>query len=482
MPPQFRACPIIKQLSNTFISFQPHINLIAFIRRLRNQNWLFPPSIADLIEEDHICRLVDEIVEGIDLKRIEEKYSGPGSPAYHPKVMMKILIQGTIDGIRSSRKISKATKENVVYMYLSDRLNPDFRTICRFRNDNLETIKLVFAEIIKLAREMGMVKFGHLSIDGTKIKASASNFSVLSKKELDEIKEAIDMELQKGIEIDEMEDEIYGDTDPDKLPEPFKDVKERIRKDKAAKIIEQYKKGDLKEKNRIEKQLEKAQNELKASGKEFVSFTDPESRFMLNKKHLSEFSYNPQVTVDAEHGIVVAEDVVQNVRDVDQLKPQIERTEDVVGELPKDTVVSADNGYYSTENIDFLKEHKLEGYIPHEKLASRMKGKTKELGRFDKDKFKYNAETDEFTCPNGEPVKFSFEYFDKHKGKQVRVYRGVGCAQCPDKKLCTKSKRKPKLIKCYDNEANMREMAEKMNSPEGLSSESKNGGTGVRAR
>jgi transposase len=81
--------------------------------------------------------------------------------------------------------------------------------------------------------------------------------------------------------------------------------------------------------------------------------------------------------------------------------------------------------------------------------------------------FKYNAEKDEFTCPNGETVKFSFEYFDKHKGKQVRVYRGAGCAQCPDKKLCTKSKHKPKLIKCYGNEANMREMAEKMESPEG---------------
>ncbi|MGB3458395.1 MAG: IS1182 family transposase, partial [Halobacteriota archaeon] len=350
---------------------------MAFIRRLRNQNWLFPPTIADLIEEDHICRLVDDVVENIDFKTSAEKYDGPGSPAYHPKVMMKLLIQGTIDGIRSSRKISKATKENVVYMYLSDHLNPDFRTICRFRKDNLETIKLVIAEIAKLAREMGMVKLGHLSIDGTKIKASASNFSVVSKEELDEIKEAIDMELQKGIEIDEMEEQIYGDTDPDKLPKSFKDIKEKIRKDKAAKIIDQYKNGDQKEKNRIEKQLGKVQNELEVSGKDFVSFTDPESRFMKNKKHFSEFSYNPQVTVDAEHGIVVAEDVVQNVRDVEQLKPQIEQIEEVFGKLPRNTIISADNDYHSAGNIDFLKEHELDGYIPHEKLASKMQGKTK---------------------------------------------------------------------------------------------------------
>ena len=195
---------------------------MAFIRRLHNQNWLFPPSISDLIDEDHVCRLVDEVVESIDLGNIEERYDGPGSPAYHPKVMMKLLIQGTIDGIRSSRRISKATKENVVYMYLSDRLNPDFRTICRFRKDNLDVIKLVFAGIIKLARGMDMVKLGHLSIDGTKIKASASNFSVLSKEELDEINEAIDTELQRGIAVDEMEDDIYENVNPDTLPKSFK--------------------------------------------------------------------------------------------------------------------------------------------------------------------------------------------------------------------------------------------------------------------
>jgi hypothetical protein len=90
--PKFRGCPIIRDFSDTFICFQPHITIMAFIKRLRNQNWLFPPTIVDLIEEDLICRLVDDVVESIDFKSIEEKYDGPGSPAYHPKVMMKLLI------------------------------------------------------------------------------------------------------------------------------------------------------------------------------------------------------------------------------------------------------------------------------------------------------------------------------------------------------------------------------------------------------
>jgi len=221
----------------------------------------------------------------MDFRELEERYDGPGNPAYHPKITMKLLVQGVIDGIFSSRKIFKATKENVVYIYLSGHLNPDFRTICRFRKDNLKTIEFVFAEVVKLAREICMVKLGHLSIDGTKIKASASNFSVLSKEELDETKEAIDLELRKGIKIDEIEDEIYGDIDPDKLPNGFKDVKEKIRKKKAEKIIDQYKKGDQKEKNRIENRLENSQNELEVSTNDFISFTDHESRFMPNKKH-----------------------------------------------------------------------------------------------------------------------------------------------------------------------------------------------------
>ena len=238
-------------------------------------------------------------------------------------------------------------------------------------------------------------------------------------------------------------------------------VKVEIRKKKTKKIVDQYRKGGQKERNRIEKQLDKVQNEFVTSEKDFLSFTDPESRFMPNKKHFTEFSYNPQVTVDAEHGLIVAEDVVQNVRDVDQLKPQIEQTEEVFGELPEDMVVTTDNGYHCSKNIDFLKQRNPDGYIPHEKLASRMKKKETKSKRFSKENFEYNTKKDEFTCPNGETVKFSYEYFDKHKGKQVRVYRGAGCGQCSDKKLCTKSNHKSKLIKCYGNEANLREMAEK---------------------
>ena len=116
--PDFRICPIIKHLPDTFICFQPLINLMAFIRRFRNQNWLFPPSIADLIEEDHICRLVDEVVDDVDLKKIEKRYDCLSSPAYHPRLMMKLLVQSTINGT----KIKASTSNfNVVPFLLQNK-------------------------------------------------------------------------------------------------------------------------------------------------------------------------------------------------------------------------------------------------------------------------------------------------------------------------------------------------------------------------
>jgi hypothetical protein len=135
---------------------------MAFIKRLRNKNWLFPPTIADLIEEDHICRLVDDVVESTDLKRIEEKYDGPGTPAYHPKVMMKLLIPGTIDGTRSSREISKASKRHRNFKYNVEK--------DEFTCPNGETVKFRFEYFDK--QNMGLREFLTRGLQGVRAEFS----------------------------------------------------------------------------------------------------------------------------------------------------------------------------------------------------------------------------------------------------------------------------------------------------------------------
>jgi transposase len=162
---------------------------MVFYKDLKDQELLLPPNIRDIIPENHICFLVDEIIQKMDLSDYEKQYKRAGHPAYNPKLMLKLLILGMIDRIRSSRKIARNVKENVVYMYLAGLLKPDFRTINEFRKNNLELVRLAFQEVVRYAKDLGMVSLGHISIDGTKIKANASNNSAVKKDELPDLNE-----------------------------------------------------------------------------------------------------------------------------------------------------------------------------------------------------------------------------------------------------------------------------------------------------
>ncbi|MBT9439568.1 MAG: transposase [Desulfobacterales bacterium] len=278
---------------------------------------------------------------------------------------------------------------------------------------------------------MEILELGYLSVDGTKIKANASNSNSLSEEQLKRLQDII----EKGIKIDEEEDKIYGDKRGDELP-PELDTKEKIRKKieeieqsqgkrlkHAAKtIIEAHVTGDENQKKKIEEKIKKAEEEIKKSGQKSVSITDPESRFMENKKKRNELSYNPQITVDHDSGIIVANDVTQDCTDHHQLQPQIEMTEENVDELPEGTKVGVDNGYFTGGNLRYLEEKGLDGYVPDANLTKEMKGKKQKNNPYSKDKFEYDEERDCFICPNGEVLIKKGEY--EYNGKMQYRYYG----------------------------------------------------------
>ncbi|WP_319508520.1 transposase [uncultured Methanolobus sp.] len=179
---------------------------MVFIQSSKNQTWLLPSDIRDIISSHHICYLVDSFVEELDFTDFELRYAGAGHPAYHPKILCKILIQAMIDGIRSSRAIARCARENVVYMYLAEKLIPDFRTISDFRMNNGSLIRNIFKNTIYAAREVGAVGLGQLSIDGSVVKAFASNNSTVTKNELGVIDDYIDQMLKEITITDELED------------------------------------------------------------------------------------------------------------------------------------------------------------------------------------------------------------------------------------------------------------------------------------
>ena len=284
-----------------------------------------PPAVSDLIPADLICYLVVAIVNSIDVSEVEKKYrSKPGNPAYSRQMLLRLVIQASIDGVWSSRKIAKLAHENVVYMYLTGNEKPDFRTIRNFKKESKELIENASKKTVSIAKALGIPNLGHISTDGTKMKANASNNYTLSKEEIEEIRRII----EKGIAMDEEEDKLYGNKRGDGLP-PELNTQEKIRKkieeiehfrgkklkSAAKNIIEQHALGDEKQKGKIEEKVKKAKEEINESGQRAVSLTDPELRFMENKKKRKELSYNSQITVDHDSGIILANDVTQDCTD-----------------------------------------------------------------------------------------------------------------------------------------------------------------------
>lgn len=422
---------------------------MAYIQSQKGETWLLPPSIEEMIPEDHICYLVEGIVESLDYSEFNIKYSGAGHPAYHPRVLLKLLIMGVMDKIRSSRKLARSARENVVYIYLSEKLTPDFRTISDFRKNNPELIKEAFKYTVAFAREEGLLDLTHLSTDGSKVKANTAK-RILTKDELEVLIKFLNSELKQWTECDEEEDRQYGEfRGSDQVPKQSRRKLQEAMKGYAKKIKER---GDGYGEE-IKNKLQKAKKEMEDNKLKEVSLTDPESRFMRGGKGNIELSYNTQVTVD-KRGMVLANGVSQERNDAGQMQGQVIETEENM-EIPlKRSKWSFDNGYLTGSNLKFLEDKGIDGYIPDQNKKLK--------NAYDKRHFKYDREKDEYICPGKERLVFNKEYFDKGKGKRIRLYKGIACAECQQQRECTKRKEGVRYLKAYPYERERFAMIEKM--------------------
>lgn len=412
-----------------------------------------------MIPKDHICFLIENVVDKLDFSTFDIRYSGAGHPAYHPRIICKLLTQSMIDKIRPSRAIARNGRENIVFMYLTENLCPDFRTISNFRKNNQDLLRNLFKITVSTANELGAIGLEQLSIDGSKLKACASNSSNVTKNQFEIIEQYVNNELKEGIKIDNVEDKNFKDC---RGYDQLKEIDKRKIKSVISKYFNQIEKDDQNRISKINDTIKEARNEFNKNAIKRVSLSDPEARFMKNKKGVFEQSYNPQITVDHITGIIVANDVCNDCTDHNQLKPQIEQTEENCGELKEGTKITIDNGYYSVENIDYLNKKKLDGYIPNQEEAQKFKGKQKEIKEFDIKYFNYDGKNDEFICPAGQKLIFSYKYFDKPKNKTLKIYKGINCSDCRFNSECTKRKDKIRRIKTCSFLNERREMSEKM--------------------
>ncbi len=384
---------------------------MVYTKSYRNQNYLLPPNITDLFPKDHVCYLIEQITDNIDYSDFDEKYAGAGHPAYHPRILLKLLLMGSVDKISSSRKIAKNGCRDAVYIYLSEKTSPDFRTISDFRKDNKDLLKQVFLQLNKFAYEEGLIDLSHISIDGTSIKANANDQKTIDKETLEKLSKYIEEQIQEGIEVDEKEDKIYGERGMHQLPKNLDDKEKR--KPIVRKIVEEINnamKENSKEKvDQIKKEVDQLKQKMDEKGLNKYNPADPDSRFMKNKKGRIELSYNAQISVD-KNGIIIQNNVIQEADDRNQLVPNINSIEKDFGNL-KDTKVLADAGYEKAKALQELDKKGYDVYVPGKKSK--------------KSEFKYNEEKDEYISPFGEILKKTGAYFNKQRRERLTIYKGI---------------------------------------------------------
>ena len=292
-------------------------------------------------------------------------------------------------------------------MYLAEKVQPNFRTICRFRENNANFIKEIFKETVNLASKNGLIDLSLICTDGSKIKANASKKSFLKEEQIDKLDSIISAMIEEDLKQDEIDQKISGDKEENLTNLDTKNLKE---------IVKRYRKSKNKEK--VKETCKKAKEELqKNPDMKRVSLTDPECRQMLNKKGVFELDYNVQFTVDSKEQIILANDVCQNPTDINQLKPQIEKTKENI-KMKKNTMSVADCGYNSGENFRFLEEEKIEGYIPNQSQVQEIYDRERTVKQ---DDYEYDWETDEIII-KGERYKF-YRMYKKKKNSKQRLYK-----------------------------------------------------------
>ncbi|MBM9521307.1 IS1182 family transposase, partial [Desulforhopalus vacuolatus] len=414
-----------------------------------NQRQLFPSNIFDLLADDHECYLYDDIFHQLNTSSIEKKFSRRGQNAYHPRLIVSILIYSYSHGVFSSRQIERRCNEDLSFMYIAGMNCPNFRVLSDFRKNNSEFFHECFKQSVLLAMELGLASLGHVSLDGSKFKAKTSKHKAMSynrlEKKENELMKEIDSIIQKANKLDENEDKKYKEKTGYELPEDLKFKEKRLAKIKTAKEA-------------LEKREEKLYPGKKIDGKKQISFADTDARIM-GKNGNFDYQYNGQISVDEDNQIIVGQHLSQNANDKNEIKPAVDNIEATTGILP--SKLSADNGYMSGDNLEALESADLDAYIATNKEEKKnrisLNESTRKLTKAD---FIYNEQEDCFTCPGGQVLilKSTSKY-----GK--KIYQGSSdiCTGCEYKNRCCKStKGEARTINTDDKEPLRKQMNEKM--------------------
>src|SRR5689334_16474139 len=336
----------------------------------RDTGFLLPPSVDEWLPERHLARFVVEVIEGLDLRAMIGSYRSGGEAAYHPRLLLGILVYGYATGVFSSRKLERATYDSVAFRFIAANQHPDHDTIAAFRRRFLGEITELFVQVLALAREMGLLRMGTVALDGTKIHANASRHSALSYEYAGKIEAQLKAEVAELLAQAEAADRADL---PDGLSIPDELAR---REERLAKLAEARAKIEARARERFEREQAEHQAKLaaraakaaatskKPRGKppepptegprptDQVNLTDEQSRIMPVAGGGFEQCYNAQAAVAAGSLLVVAADVVQAPNDKRQLAPMLDKFAALPADLGQPETLLADTGYFSAPNVE----------------------------------------------------------------------------------------------------------------------------------
>jgi transposase len=345
-----------------------------------DQDWLLPPSVHELVPPGHVAHLVREVVrEELDLSAILDTYrDGPGAPGFHPTMMCALLMYAYTQGVYSSRKIARACEQRVDFMAVTALAQPEWRTIAEFRQRHRPALASLFVQVLRLCRQAGLVKLGHVALDGTKIRANASRHRAMSYERMVKRETELEAEVRAWFaaaeEADTAEDAALGaDRRGDELPDWVANKQRRLATIRAAKaaLEAEAAAGATPEAAQApaEERCEPAGVESpepppatppRPAPKAQRNFTDAESRIMKTHDGWQQ-CYNAQAAVDAGSQIIVATYVTNRGTDKQELLPLLDQVAENLGEYPAQA--SADNGYYSDANVEGTAARGVEAYV-----------------------------------------------------------------------------------------------------------------------
>jgi len=339
----------------------------------QNQIQLLPPDLSSLIEKDHIARLINQVIDEMDLSFMENTYSTNGQHAYHPRMLFKILVYGYTIGLRSSRKLADRLTEDITFMWLSGRQTPDFRTIADFRKDKLGDVRKAFTAVLSLCRELGMIRVGKVCLDGTTIRAAANGNKMQYRKTLNKrgnkIKQQVDDILAEAEAIDRAEEKLYGNNTEHRTGIDISEVQKKLFKMKKRKeTLEKNRKKLEAKKSAINSKLRKMRKDRNS-----YASTDKDATMMLMKEGYIAPGYNAQFAT--EHQVILAYNVSPDRNDQKQLKPMVKEIRENTGKKPE--IIPADAGYGNKSNYRFLKNERIMAFIPYNNFNKEMTERNK---------------------------------------------------------------------------------------------------------